>query len=390
MAFNFLFGKQNEALQNYVDIVMGDVAKLNLSKLAIEKCVLMIAKAIAKSDFVFHLSSGKDPGEYAYRLNVQPNDNETGTEFWTAVVKQLLLRQEVLIVRFNEKYYRASSWNNTDTVLSPRIYSNITLESAGYSYSIYKTFTSDDVIHLRYQNAKIKQHLESVLRQYDKTVDAACNMIRLLNTPKFKLKLDAQVSFREKASKPGEPDTILTKDQYIQKLKTILESDELAIFTNSIGAELEHFKIDSQVKTEELAKLSKEVNSEAAMAFDIPEAVYFGNITEKSDATNEFITYAVGPVAEVLNDSFNAKLVGMKDYCKGERIFVWLARFKHVDVIDSASNLDKLRGIGFSLDEIREMVGFTALETKFSQARALTKNYSADEEEGEKSEKNNS
>lgn len=52
---------------------------------------------------------------------------------------------------------------------------------------------------------------------------------------------------------------------------------------------------------------------------------------------------------------------------------VWLARFKHVDVVDSAVNLDKLRGIGFNYDEIREMVGYPLLNTEFSQARALTK-----------------
>ena len=62
---------------------------------------------------------------------------------------------------------------------------------------------------------------------------------------------------------------------------------------------------------------------------------------------------------------------------------MWLARFKHVDVVDSAVNLDKLRGIGFSYDEIRGMVGYPLLNTEFSQARAMTKNYG---EEGKVSE----
>ena len=42
---------------------------------------------------------------------------------------------------------------------------------------------------------------------------------------------------------------------------------------------------------------------------------------------------------------------------------------------DSAVNLDKLRGIGFHLDEIRGMVGYPLLNTEFSTERALTKNY---------------
>lgn len=43
--------------------------------------------------------------------------------------------------------------------------------------------------------------------------------------------------------------------------------------------------------------------------------------------------------------------------------------------VDSAVNLDKLRGIGFHLDEIRGMVGYPLLNTEFSTERALTKNY---------------
>ena len=63
-----------------------------------------------------------------------------------------------------------------------------------------------------------------------------------------------------------------------------------------------------------------------------------------------------------------------------------MSRFKHVDVIDSAANLEKLRGIGFTLDEIRGMVGYDELHTEFSEKRLYTKNFA---EEGEQSEENN-
>ena len=374
---NFLFGDRTGEMQSIADIITADMTKLNLSKLAIEKSMQMIAKAIAKSDFKIY-AGGRNVSEKEYRLNVQPNDHETGTEFWMEVVKNLLTGQDVLIVRMGGKYYRAHSWQNTKTVLTPRTFYDVTLTCGGETYAVSKRFNSEEVIFLHYDNAKIRNYLENVVRQYDKTVDSINAMMKTANTPKFKLIVDGATSFREKAAKEGEPDKVLTADQYIAKLKAILESDELAILKTSANVALEHFKIESSVKAEELAKMAKEINSECAMAFDIPEAVYFGNITEKSDATNEFITYAVSPVAEALNDELNAKIVGMDDYCKGERIFVWMARFKHVDVVDSAASLDKLRGIGFNYDEIREMVGYQPLNTEFSTARALTKNYSSE------------
>lgn len=160
----------------------------------------------------------------------------------------------------------------------------------------------------------------------------------------------------------------------------------MTVMTESEGVSLENIQINASAKAEELAKVALAINNEAANAFDIPEAVFNGNITEKSDATNEFITYACSPVAEVINDTLTAYIVGENDYSKKcERVLVWLARFKHVDVVDSAVNLDKLRGIGFSYDELREMVGYPLLNTDFSQARALTKNY-AEEGQNEKTE----
>lgn len=372
--FNFFIQNRNKEMQSLAEIIAVDMAKLNLSRLAIEKAMLMIAKAIAKSDILIQTES-KDKRRQEYRLNIQPNDHECGTAFWTEVVKQLLTEQEVLIIPLGGKYYRASAWESTTNVLTERTYSHITLTCGGYDYALLKSFRTSEVIHLKYDNAKIKLYLQNVVGQYDKTLDSVNAMMRLSAQPRYKLKLGTSVlSFREKQA--DGTDKVMTKDQYVSKIKNLLEADELSVLTESDNVSVDQMQINTSVKAEELSKMAQQINNEVANAFDIPEAVFNGNITEKSDATNEFITYAVGPVAEVINDTLTAYIVGEDDYCtKNEKVMVWLARFKHVDVVDSATNLDKLRGIGFSYDELREMVGYPLLNTEFSQARALTKNY---------------
>lgn len=381
--FDFLFFNRDKEMQSLAEVIAVDLDKLNLSKLAIEKAISMIAKAIAKSDILIQTDSSQKRN-IEYRLNVQPNDHECGTVFWTKVIKSLLTAQEALIIPMNNKYYRAASWQVTDSVLSERTYSNVMLNCAGANYGLYRTFQTPDVIHLRYDNSKIRLYLQSVVDQYDRTLDAVNAMIRLSNQPKYKLKIDGNMNFREK--KADGTDREVTRDEYMAKIKRILESDELSILPESNGIALESLTVQTNAKAEELAKVALAINNEVANAFDIPEAVFNGNITEKSDATNEFITYACSPVAEVINDTLTAYIVGENDYSKKcERVLVWLARFKHVDVVDSAVNLDKLRGIGFNYDEIREMVGYPLLNTEFSRARALTKNY-AEEEEDEKTE----
>lgn len=372
--FDFLFQDRNKEIQSLAEIIAVDMEKLNLSKLAIEKAIMMIAKAIAKSDILIQTES-KEKNKKEYRLNVQPNDHECGTVFWTEVVKQLLTEQEALIIPLNGKYYRATSWLHTNEVMLKRVYKDVMLSCGGENLTIFSTFQSDEVIHLRYDNARIRLYLQNVVGQFDKTMDSINAMMQLSSQPRFKLKLGTNaLSFREKQA--DGTDKVMTKDQYVLKIKKLLTSDALEVLTEQENASVEQLQINTAVKAEELAKMALQINNEVANAFDIPEAVFNGNITEKSDATNEFITYAVSPIAEVINDTLTAYVVGEDDYCgKNEKVMVWLARFKHVDVVDSAVNLDKLRGIGFHLDEIREMVGYPLLNTEFSTERALTKNY---------------
>ena len=372
--FDFLFQDRNKEIQSLAEIIAVDMEKLNLSKLAIEKAIMMIAKAIAKSDILIQTES-KEKNKKEYRLNVQPNDHECGTVFWTEVVKQLLTEQEALIIPLSGKYYRATSWSHTNEVMLKRVYKDVMLSCGGENLTIFSTFQSDEVIHLRYDNARIRLYLQNVVGQFDKTMDSINAMMQLSSQPRFKLKLGTNaLSFREKQA--DGTDKVMTKDQYVLKIKKLLTSDALEVLTEQENASVEQLQINTTVKAEELAKMALQINNEVANAFDIPEAVFNGNITEKSDATNEFITYAVSPVAEVINDTLTAYVVGEDDYCsKNEKVMVWLARFKHVDVVDSAVNLDKLRGIGFHLDEIRGMVGYPLLNTEFSTERALTKNY---------------
>ena len=181
----------------------------------------------------------------------------------------------------------------------------------------------------------------------------------------------------------------LTIDKYKQEIKKLLESENIEILTNQTGLKTNQLSISTGVTSEDISKMTKEIYTECAYAFDIPRAVFLGEITEKADSTNEFITYAVNWLVELLNDAMNATFVGKTEFLNGERIWIDLSKYKHVDVIESAANLDKLRAIGFTLDELFELIGWTPLNNEFSKQRVLTKNY-ANEEGGANGEKNNS
>ena len=381
--FEWLFKNSNREITDLLEVITANWNRLQLAALAQEKAVNMIANAIAKSEIVISDGKSRVKDDNYYRLNIQPNDNQTGTDFWYLAARKLLKEGECLIVRMRSgMYYIAENYSSTSKVLSRKVYKDITLTDGTDTLGINRTFTSDDVMHLEYGSDELRALRRSVLDIYNDAVSALNQMVTVAGTPRYKFKTEANISFRTKDDQGN--DVVMTIDKVIDRLKEQLGRSGITIIRETQGTSLEYMDIKSGIPVNEFQKMAEEVNNQCAMAYDIPIDVYNGKITEKSDATNEFITYAVQPVAEVISDNMNAKLVGMDDYIRGERAFVWLSRFKHVDVIDSATSLDKLRGIGFSYDEIREMVGYEPLNTEWSQARALTKNYETEGEgEGE-------
>lgn len=375
--FEWLFKSKTGDISNVLEIIATDLTKVQLAVMAQEKAACMIAKAIAKSEIVLTKGEERRKDEEYYRLNIRPNDNETATDFWFNVARELVATGDCVVVRMaNGKYYRANSYQMDDYVLFGKTYSHIVITDGYNEVTLRYGVNSDDVLHFRFGTEKLRVFTKNVLGCLDDALDAVRSLETIANTPLLKYKVDANLQFRRRTTDGKE--VRLTLDNVLDEFKAKIDGKKLAIITEQTGSSLEFMDVKKQVSAAEVTALADTINKECAAAYDIPLGVFNGQITEQSDATNEFITYAVSPVAEVINDTLNAKLVGQSDYVAGERAFVWLAHFKHIDVIDAANSLDKLRAIGFTLDEIFEMVGYPALNTEFSTTRALTKNYATE------------
>ena len=73
--FNWFFKARDGTTENMVELLTIDVKKLSISKLAVEKAVGMIAKAVAKSEFIVQRKNGRVKDHIYYLLNVRPNAN---------------------------------------------------------------------------------------------------------------------------------------------------------------------------------------------------------------------------------------------------------------------------------------------------------------------------
>lgn len=371
--FDLLFHNKKNEFQSYMDIISVNIKKLSIAKMAVEKAVNMIAHAVAKSEFVVQRANGRVKDNIYWKLNIQPNPKQTGTDFWIEVVQKLLTEEEAVICRVGKNFYLAESFQETGGMVLP-LYKNIAFRINDETVVTNQTISGSNVIHLRAKNKKIRQYMENVIQMLNETIDAMNAAKKIESTPKFALNVEGSIP-TIMSKNPDGTDKKLTIDDYKDSIKQLMESENIEILINQKGLKTEQMKIETKVTSEDIVKYTKEIMTDCAFAFDIPRAVFLGEITEKADSTNEFITYAVSWIIEIIEDSLNAKLVGEKDFIEGEYIWIDITNFKHVDVIESANNLDKLRAIGFSFDEILKMIGYAELNTEFSKERVITKNY---------------
>ena len=317
---------------------------------------------------------GRVKDEIYWMLNIKPNVNETATEFWEKAVKKILKEQECVICKIGTEMYVAETWDTDRKVMKDREYRNITIEVGGERFTLQNAYKGSNIIHMRCENKKIRGYLEKTLKEYNKIVDSMTAAKKVMSTPKFMLNIPGVMPIIKQRDENGKEREI-TLTEYKKSIKKMLESDDIEILQTSSGMLLEELKIESKVTSEDIVKLTREMMEECAFAYDIPKSVFLGEITEKADSTNEFITYAVSWVKEIIEDALNGELVGKKDYIAGERIWINMTKFKHRDIVESAGNLDKLRAIGFTLDEIMWIMDWDEIGSEEAKKRALTKNY---------------
>lgn len=226
--FDFLFQNKNGELQSYMDMISVEVKKLELSKMAIQKAKGMIAHAIAKSEFVVQRKDGRVKDHVYWILNIRPNPNETATDFWIAVIDKLLTYTECVICNVGGHLYIVDTYTDDNAVMMPKIYKNVTITANGETFRLNKNFRADDVIHLRAQNDKIKGYLEKVSMLYDSVASALAAAKKIASTPKFTLDVPGSIPVIQTTDENGNIKK-LTIDVYKQKIKELLESDNIEI-----------------------------------------------------------------------------------------------------------------------------------------------------------------
>lgn len=361
------FGSKSEILLNEK---MTDIStQIAVQEFAIETAINLISGCISKCEFQTFMNNKEIKEDEYYLWNYEPNKNQNSTEFIQELVSKLLRNNECLIVESNGQLIIADSFNQNEYALVENIFEDVTRKD----FTFKRKFRMSEVLYFKLNNKDIRILLSSLMDSYDNLLNLAVGKYKRSGGRKGVIKLDSILKGDETKKKEIE-------DLFTRKFKNYFEAEN-AIVDLPKGVEYEEKNGEGSKKsTSELVdiqNLIKEAFERAAQAFKIPPSLLRGDIADIEKITDNFLTFCIDPIVDMISEEINRKRYGKTFVLKGTFIRIDTTCIKHIDIFAIAEKIDKLISTGmYSIDGLRRKVKDIALNEEWSGKHWITKNYS--------------
>lgn len=351
--------------------------KLDIETFFTYMAINLIAGTVAKCEFKTFLKGKPVQGDEYYLWNYEPNFNQNSSEFVQELVTKLLYRNEVLIFELNGQLLIADSFCRTQYALYPDTFSSVICKNL----TLTTTFNAGDVIYLRLGQDNIRMHLSRLMDGYADLLDMAVGKYKRAGGRKGIAKTKRTKTGDEKLQKQID-------DLFNEQFRTYFEAEN-AVIDLPDGIEYEEKTGDGSKKsTSEVADIQlieKEAVARVAQAFRIPPALLQGDIAEVGTITDNYLTFCIDPLVDLIQTEINRKRYGKAGVLADSYLKIDATCIRHIDIFGAAVQVDKLLADGlYSIDELRGKMGDTPLNTDFSGKHWITSNYNEITAGGEK------
>ena len=374
-----LFNKDTGTLP--LDVPVGNIAaEVFIKELAVQSCVNLIANAVSRSEFSTFEKGKEKKGENYYLFNIEPNPNKSASKFWRNVIHRLVYDNECLVIQQDGNFYVADSFTCARFAFKEYIYRDIVIDD----YQLRNSYLESEVFHFELHDEKIKNIIEGLYQSYATLIEASKAHYKRNNARRGTLEIPTNYPQTEKAQK--ELENLLTN-----RIKRFFEAEGGAVLPLSNGMKYEELAsnigVKGGVEGRDIRAFIDDIFDFVAIAFQVPPQLIKGNVVDTDKAVNNFLTFCVNPLAKLITDEINRKMYGKAAFLERTYIKLDTSRIRAVDITDIAGALDVLLRIGsYSIDDCLKTLGLEPLETEWSQARWITKNYERVEQrfEGDK------
>lgn len=345
-------------------------AEVYFKKLAIQSCINMIAGTIAKGEFLTYWQGKEVKDDNYYLLNVEPNKNSTASKFWRDVVSNLVYDNECLVIQQGSKFHVVDSFRPKKNAFLENIYTDIVIGDLKLS----RSYSEHEVFHFENHSEEMRPVIEGLYISYAKLLAASQDNYKKNRAKRGTLELDASYPQTEKAQKD------LTELLDV-RFKRFFEAEGNAVIPLARG--IKYTELASKATTGSSSTESRDIRAIVddiidftSIACQVPPSLIKGNVADSDKATKNYLTFCVNPLAKSITDEVNRKYYGKDNFLKNTYARLDVSRIRAVDIEEIANSLDILERIGaFSVDDSLKVLGMEPLNTEWSRARWMTKNY---------------
>lgn len=361
-----------ETIEKYIE--QERLSNLVAEELTIHAAINLIANSISKCEFRT-LKNGKEyQGEEYYVWNYEPNKNQNSSQFLQELTATLLYRNECLVVENNGQLIIAESFTKEEYALKETVFSNVYRKGLTFN----RDFRMSEVLYFRLNNKNIRQLLTNLCNGYNNLLEEAVDKYEKAGGEKGTLHIDAQAKGMKYGNKSFEE---VYEDLMNNRFKRFFNSRNAVLplwngFTYTKQAAEQSKKSTSEMK--DITDVLDEIVVTVARAFNIPVALLKGDVSDVSKVTQNFLTFCVDPLCEMLQTEINRKRYGKYQVQRGCYVRINTTTIMHVDVFEIAEKIDKLISSGmYCIDDLRKKLGETELDTEESKTYWITKNYTS-------------
>lgn len=340
-------------------------------ELAFWSAVNVISNAVSKCEFRTFVNGKETKGPEYYRWNIEPNQNQNSSGFIHKWIAQLYRHNECLIVEHNGNLYVADSFTKTPYALYDDIFSNVSIGDFSFS----RTFTQSEVLYWQLSERDMRKVVDAIYSGYSKLLAYSMKAYQKSRGTKGIFKYEslpaAGTEQRERF------DNLIN-----ERIGKWLNSDNSAL-PLGLGQEWKELtqKTYSSESTRDIRAMVDDISDFTAKAFGIPPALLRGDVQGVSDALDQFLTFCIDPLVDMLQEEINRKRYGLRGMKNGNYLQIDTKTIKHIDLMSVSANIDKLISSGvFCINDILRMVGEPEIDEPFANEHFITKNYMPFEE----------
>ncbi len=373
----------SEDIENFISAKKWN--ELELYEFALHSGINIIANALSMCEVCTFEKWEEMKKDQYYKWNYEPNVNMNAAQFRQKLVWSLIYKNECLVVQTRKgDLLIADSYEHEQYALHQDVFRNVTVYGDGgisSPYTFDKVFLMEDVLFYRLSNRNIAELLKKLIEEYEQLLESAIQKFHKSGGERGVLTIEANSTTASYGQKEdGTPRTF--NDVY-----TELINKQFATYFKSPNAVLPLFKgFDYQSKGGEASKkstsevkdvtdLTDEIYDKVANALQIPPALLKGDIADVTALTKNLITFAIKPIASMIETENNRKLYG-REVLKGNYQIIDTSAIMYMTASEIATASDKMIACGgWCIDDIRKKAGDTPLNTEWSKMHFITLNY---------------